>query len=64
MKKIFQNMKKKQISEALVIVESELNERLGVFSSCDAQTRKMWLERDEVFVQAKRISELYAEFSQ
>jgi len=30
MKKIFQNMKKKQISDALVIVESELNERLEI----------------------------------
>ena len=61
--KLFKNLKKKQIAEALVIIEAELNDRIGDFSRCDAPTRQAWLEHDEVLKQAKRISELYAEFS-
>jgi len=63
MKKIFQNMKKKQLQEALVIIRDDLNEKLGPFSQCDPITRKMWAEKDEVLVITQQIADLRAQFS-
>ena len=61
--KLFENLKRKQIGEALVIIKTELNDSIGPVSRCDAQTREKWLRDDELLLQAKRISELYAEIN-